>query len=90
MKNPQLIIFIALYSIVATVIITNLLFAEKAQQGIILPQLEKISSDTVYMTIDSLDSKRDTIKLYYETKVSNYHILPSSERISLFASRINR
>lgn len=90
MKNPQLIIFIALYSIVATVIITNLLFSEKAKQKVILPQPKKISSDTVYMTIDSLDSKRDTIKFYYETKVSNYHILPSSERISLFAKRINR
>jgi len=90
MKNPQLIIFIALYSIVATVIITNLLFAEKAQKEVISPQPKKISSDTVYMTIDSLDSKRDTIKLYYETKVSNYHILPSTERIKLFAKRINR
>ena len=90
MKNPQLIIFIALYSIVTTVIILNLLFNEKPKQPHTLVQPDKVSSDTVYMAIDSLDSKRDTIKFYYETKVSNYHILPSSERISLFAKRINR
>ena len=90
MKSPQVIIFIALYSLIATAIITNLLFVEKKENKIISPKYNTISADTVYMSIDSLDSKRDTVKLYYETKVSNYHILPSSERISLFASRINR
>ena len=90
MKSPQVIIFIALYSLIATAIITNLLFVKKTDNKIILPKHNIISTDTVYMSIDSLDSKRDTIKLYYETKVSNYHILPSSERISLFAGRINR
>ena len=90
MKNPQLIIFIALYSIVTTVIILNLFFTERETSSTIYSTPENISTDTVYMSIDSLDSKRDTIKLYYKTKVSNYHILPSSERIELFASRINR
>ncbi len=90
MKSPQVIIFIALYSLIATAIITNLLFVEKKENKIISPKYNTISADTVYMSIDSLDSKRDTVKIYYERKVSNYHILPSSERISLFASRINR
>ncbi len=90
MKSPHLIIFIALYSIVSAIIILNLFFTEREVSSTIYSTPEKISTDTVYMSIDSLDSKRDTIKLYYETKVSNYHILPSSERIELFASRINR
>ena len=90
MKSPQVIIFIALYSLIATAIITNLLFVKKTENKIISPKHNTISTDTVYMSIDSLDSKRDTVKIYYERKVSNYHILPSSERISLFASRINR
>jgi len=66
------------------------LFVKKTENKIISPKHNIISTDTVYMSIDSLDSKRDTVKLYYETKVSNYNILPSSERIELFASRINR
>jgi len=90
MKSPPVIIFISLYLLIATAIITNLLFVKKAENKIISPKYNTISADTVYMAIDSLDSKRDTIKFYYETKVSNYHILPSSERISLFAERINR
>jgi hypothetical protein len=90
MKNTQVIIFISLYSIISTIIILNLFFTERETSSTIYSTPKKISTDTVYMSIDSLDSKRDTIKLYYETKVSNYHILPSSERIELFTSRINR
>jgi hypothetical protein len=48
------------------------------------------NTDTIYLQLDSLQKQQDTIKLYYERKVSNYHILPSSERIKLFSNRINR
>ena len=48
------------------------------------------NTDTIYIQLDSLQKQQDTIKLYYERKVSNYHILPSSERIRLFSNRINR
>lgn len=48
------------------------------------------NTDTIYLQLDSLEKQQDTIKLYYEKKVSNYHILPSSERIRLFSNRINR
>ncbi len=48
------------------------------------------NTDTIYIQLDSLQKQQDTIKLYYERKVSNYHILPSSERIRLFTNRINR
>lgn len=48
------------------------------------------NTDTIYLQLDSLQKQQDTIKLYYEKKVFNYHILPSSERIKLFANRINR
>jgi hypothetical protein len=48
------------------------------------------NTDTIYIQLDSLQKQQDTIKLYYERKVSNYHILPFSERIKLFSNRINR
>ena len=48
------------------------------------------NTDTIYLQLDSLEKQSDTIKLYYEKEISNYHILPSSERIRLFSNRINR
>ena len=48
------------------------------------------NTDTIYKQIDSLEIISDTIKVYYETKVQNYTILPTTERVRLFAERINR
>ena len=48
------------------------------------------NTDTIYIQLDSLQKQQDTIKLYYEKEISNYHLLPSSERIKLFSNRINR
>ncbi len=56
----------------------------------IIEQPELSDIDGLLNEIDTLELKSDTIKLYYETKVYNYHSLPRSERIKLFADRINR
>ncbi len=48
------------------------------------------NTDTIYKQIDSLEVVSDTIRLYYEKKVQNYTILPTTERVRLFAERINR
>lgn len=56
----------------------------------IIEQPELSDIDGLLNEIDTLQLKSDTIKLYYERKTSNYHILPRSERIRLFADRINR
>ena len=56
----------------------------------IIEQPELSDIDGLLNEIDTLQLKSDTIKLYYETKVYNYHILPRSERIKLFADRINK
>lgn len=48
------------------------------------------NTDTIYLQLDSLEKQSDTIKLFYEKEISNYHILPSTERIKLFSNRINR
>jgi len=89
-KNKHTIIYFGIYCIVTTAIIINLLFVrkQKTPQPYTIPEV--VPTDTIYESIDSLDLQRDTIEIYYETKTANYHILPSSERISLFASRINR
>jgi hypothetical protein len=48
------------------------------------------NTDTIYLQLDSLEKQSDTIKLYYEKEISNYYILPPTERIKLFSNRINR
>ena len=72
--------------IVALLIINDL---TRNKQEIIQPPI-LTNTDTIYLQLDSLEKQSDTIKLYYERKTANYHILPSSERIKLFTKRINR
>jgi len=72
--------------IVALLIINDL---TRNKQEIIQPPI-LTNTDTIYLQLDSLQKQSDTIKLYYERKTANYHILPSSERIRLFSKRINR
>lgn len=47
-------------------------------------------TDTIYKQLDSIQIKSDTIKLYYDKKIKDYRILPTPERVRLFAERINR
>lgn len=78
--------------IVQIVIITDLLSKRGKLQTIeaIIEQPELSDIDGLLNEIDTLQLKSDTIKLYYEKKVSNYNILPRSMRVKLFADRINR
>ena len=78
------ILTLAFVLIVASLIINDLTRNKPIQQ----PTLT--NTDTIYMQLDSLEKQHDTIKLFYEKEISNYHILPSSERIKLFSNRINR
>jgi hypothetical protein len=48
------------------------------------------NTDTIRKQIDSLQIKSDTIKVFYEKKIQNYRITPTTERVRLFAERINR
>ena len=76
--------------IVASLIINDLTRMKKDDKKEIIEQPELSDIDGLLNEIDTLELKSDTIKLYYETKVYNYHILPRSERIKLFADRINK
>lgn len=86
--NKHLLIYAIITIIVQIIIITDLL--NKASSPPVIKETVLTNTDTIYLEIDSLKTKSDTIKLYYERKTSNYHILPRSERIRLFADRINR
>lgn len=70
--------------IVALLMINDLTHMKNIEPPIIT------NTDTIYLQLDSLEKQSDTIKLFYEKEISNYHILPSTERIRLFSNRINR
>lgn len=48
------------------------------------------NTDTIYMQIDSLEIKSDTIKMFYEKKINQYRVAPANIRVQLFTNRINR
>jgi len=48
------------------------------------------NTDTIYQEIEVLKLKSDTIKIFYEKKINTYRILPTPDRVQLFADRINR
>ena len=87
--NKHLLIYCIIITIVLSVIITDLLSKRKQIEPVI-DQIELTNIDGLLNDIDTLQIKSDTIKLYYEKKIYNYHILPRSERIKLFSDRINR
>ena len=87
--NKHLLIYCIIITVVLSVIITDLLSKRKQIEPVI-EQIELTNIDGLLNDIDTLQLKSDTIKLYYEKKIYNYHILPRSERIKLFSDRINR
>ena len=87
--NKHLLIYIAIVLSISSVIFIDLINKSKDLQPV-RQQINLTNTDTIYQEIDSLEIISDTIKVYYEKKVFNYHILPRSERIRLFADRINR
>lgn len=87
--NKHLLIYIAIVLSISSIIFIDLINKSKDLQPV-RQEINLTNTDTIYQQIDSLEIISDTIKVYYEKKVFNYHILPRSERIRLFADRINR
>jgi hypothetical protein len=83
-------ITLGLFLMVASVIINDLTRMKKDNEKKIIEQPKTTDIDGLLNEIDTLQIKSDTIKLYYEKKVSNYNILPRSKRVRLFSDRINR
>lgn len=90
--NKNITIYVIAIMIIQSIIIMDLLNkrSQLDTKKEIIEQPELSDIDGLLNEIDTLELKSDTIKLYYETKVYNYHSLPRSERIKLFADRINR
>lgn len=86
--SKHIYIYAIIIIIVQIIIIFDLMHKRIEQKPFVQPTL--INTDTIYIQLDSLEKQHDTIKLFYEKEISNYHILPSSERIKLFSNRINR
>lgn len=89
MKYPLLTIalFLVLNAIALIVLLRNPVFVPPTQE---VEPIQLTNTDTIYQQIDSLQIVSDTIKIYYEKKIQNYHILPTPKRVRLFSERINR
>jgi len=63
----------------------------KQKKTIPAPRVITLSNtDTIYQKIEKIKLKSDTIKIKYETKINNYRTASTTNKISLFADRINR
>ena len=88
--NKNITIYVIAIMIIQFILIMDLLKKRNDYINNVTDKPELTNLDTIYMQIDSLQKQSDTIKVYYEKKIHNYHILPRSERIKLFADRINK
>jgi hypothetical protein len=56
-----------------------------------MPRVITLSNtDTIYQKIEILKLKSDTIILKYETKINTYRHATTTNKVQLFADRINR
>jgi hypothetical protein len=86
--NIKLILIVA---ISATLFILTLVYIGKQKEATQPPRVITLSNtDTIYQKIEILKLKSDTIKLKYETKINNYRSSNTTNKIQLFADRINR
>ena len=86
--NIKLILIVA---ISATLFITTLIHISKEKEATNTPRVVTLSNtDTIYQKIEKIKLKSDTIKIKYETKINTYRNASTTNKISLFADRINR
>ena len=90
MKDKIIDAFIGLLVISALLLMVNVLRIKTPKPPSYIEPIILTNTDTLYQEIEILKLKRDTIKLYYEKKINNYRILPTPERVRMFADRINR
>ena len=86
--NIKLILIVA---ISATLFILTLVYIGKQKEATQPPRVITLSNtDTIYQKIEILKLKSDTIIKKYETQINNYRHSTTTNKISLFADRINR
>ena len=86
--NIKLILIVA---ISATLFILTLVHIGKQKEATKPPRVITLTNtDTIYQKIEKIKLKSDTIILKYETKINTYRNASTTNKISLFADRINR
>ena len=86
-KLLTIVIFLVLNAIALIILLRTPVYVPPTQE---IEPIQLTNTDTIYQQIDSLEVVSDTIKIYYEKKIQNYRILPTPQRVRLFAERINR
>lgn len=89
MKYPLLtiILILVLNAIGLFILLKNPVYEPPYQEPDII---ELTNTDTIYLEIEVLKLKSDTIKVIYEKKINQYRIAPISERVRLFSKRVNQ
>jgi hypothetical protein len=78
-------------AISATLFIMTLIHISKEKEATQPPRVITLSNtDTIYQKIEILKLKSDTIKIKYETQTNTYRSSSTTNKIQLFADRINR
>ena len=86
--NIKLILIVA---VSATLFLLTLLNISKQKEATQMPRVITLSNtDTIYQKIEKIKHKSDTIKIKYETKINTYRTANTTNKIQLFADRINR
>ena len=86
--NIKLILIVA---VSATLFLLTLLNISKQKEATQMPRVITLSNtDTIYEKIEILKLKSDTIILKYETKIHNYRQSNTTNKVQLFADRLNR
>ena len=87
----RLNIKLTLMVVISATLFIMTLINMKQKQTTPAPRVITLSNtDTIYQKIEILKLKSDTIKIKYETKINNYRHATTTNKISLFADRINR
>ena len=86
--DRKLLIITAVTCVLFVLTLLNILKQKEATPP---PRVVTVSNtDTIYQKIEKIKLKSDTIKIKYETKINNYRHASTTNKISLFADRINR
>jgi hypothetical protein len=86
--NIKLILIVA---VSATLFILTLVNISKQKEATQMPRVITLSNtDTIYQEIEILKLKSDTIKIKYETQINTYRHSTTTNKVQLFADRINR
>ena len=86
--NIKLILIVAISATLFILTLLNILRQKETTQPLRVITLS--NTDTIYKKIEKIKLKSDTIKIKYETKINNYRSSSTTNKISLFADRINR